>query len=175
MIRPPEFLPQLSRDVKPLSRKVVFSPKESPFSFPCMSADWAARLVQSRAMGVLGLVLACLALAIRCIGIFGTVSCAATQRRKEIGIRMSLGANRRSIITTLMKQFSLPLVVGIWGLASGVVIGGLFADRPVYASPFDPPVIATVSLIVAIAAGLAAIFPGWRALHTDVLTTLRCE
>ena len=67
------------------------------------------------------------------------------------------------------------VVEGIWGLASGVVIGGLFADRPVYASPFDPLVIATVSLIVAITAGLAAIFPGWRALHTDVLTTLRCE
>jgi hypothetical protein len=67
------------------------------------------------------------------------------------------------------------VVGGIWGLASGVLIGGLFADRPVYARPFDPLVLATVSLIVAITAGLAAIFPGWRALNTDVLNTLRCE
>jgi hypothetical protein len=141
-----------------------------------MSADWAARLAESREMGVLGMVLACLALAITCIGIFGTVSYAATLRRKEIGIRMSLGANGRSIFATLMKQFTLPLIGGgIWGLASGVLIGGLFANRPVYAHPVDPLVLATVSLIVVITAGLAAIFPGWRALHTDVLNTLRCE
>jgi predicted permease len=141
-----------------------------------MSADWEARLAESRAMGVLGLVLACLALAITCIGIFGTVSYAATLRRKEIGIRLSLGANRHSIILTLMKQFALPLAGGlIWGVASGVLIGGLFAERPVYAHPFDPLVLATVPLVLVITAGLAAIFPGWRALRTDVLNTLRCD
>ena len=141
-----------------------------------MSADWEARLAESRAMGVLGVVLACLALAITCIGIFGTVSYAATLRRKEIGIRLSLGANGRSIILTLLKQFALPLIGGlIWGLASGVLIGGLFAERPVYARPFDPLVLATVSLILVITAGLASVFPGWRALRADVLNTLRSE
>jgi putative ABC transport system permease protein len=80
-----------------------------------MSADWEARLAESREMRLLGLVLGCLALAIPCIGIFGTVSYAATLRRKEIGIRMSLGANGRSIIVTLMKQFTLPLAGGVVG------------------------------------------------------------
>jgi predicted permease len=141
-----------------------------------MSEDWEARLVESRLMGVLGLVLAGLALAITCIGIFGTVSYVAILRRKEIGIRMSLGANGWSIVLTLMKQFTSPLVGGvIWGMATGVLIGGLFADRPVYAHPFDPLVLATVALILIITAGLAAVFPGWRALRTDVLNTLRCD
>jgi hypothetical protein len=141
-----------------------------------MSADWEARLAESRAMGLLGLVLACLALSITCIGIFGTVSYTATLRRKEIGIRRSLGANGRSIVVTLMKQFTLPLTVGlIWGLVSGVLIGGLFAGRPVYAHPFDPRVLTTVSILLVITAGVAAVFPGWRALRTDVLNTLRCE
>jgi predicted permease len=141
-----------------------------------MSADWDSRLAESRIMGVLGGVLASLALAITCIGIFGAVSYAATLRRKEIGIRMSLGANGPSIVLTLMRQFAWPMIGGLlWGLGSGIVIGQLFADRPVYARSFDPLVLTTVSLLLIFTAGFAAVVPGWRALRTDVLNTLRSE
>src|SRR5207249_3567856 len=58
----------------------------------------------AQAASVLLSILGSLALSITCVGVFGTVSYAATLRRKELGIRMALGAGRRSIVFTLVSQ-----------------------------------------------------------------------
>ena len=128
-------------------------------------------------MSVLLAILGSLALSITCVGVFGTVSYAATLRRKELGIRIALGAGRGSVILTLLKQLIWPLAVGLAsGVAAAMLLGGtaMFADRPLYVRPFDPSILASAAAFL-ITAGVAAVLPAWRALRLDVLQSIRAE
>src|SRR5262249_38279315 len=86
-----------------------------------LAEDFASHRAPFRVVGAVLAVLGSLALSITCIGIFGTVSYAATLRRQEIGIRMALGAARRAMFLLLLKQLRWPLGVGMaLGLAAAV-------------------------------------------------------
>ena len=116
------------------------------------------------------------ALLLAMLGIYGVLSYAVANRRREIGVRMALGANRRSIYSLTVAEAALPVFAGLvtgWGasLAAGRYIGSLLYG----VKPFDPTVTATVAFLFLAAALSAAYLPARRAAAVDPMQALRTE
>jgi ABC-type antimicrobial peptide transport system permease subunit len=121
------------------------------------------------AMGLLGLTLAV-------VGVYGVVSFAASQRTREIGIRIALGADRRDILRLVLRQ-GLVLVMG--GVLSGLMLAWALtrsmATLLIGVSPTDALTFVTATLLLG-AVGLWACYaPAWRAMRVDPLIALRYE
>ncbi len=141
-----------------------------------LSRDFANRTVESRAMSTLMSGLALLAISLTSVGMIGIVSHAAALRRKEIGIRLALGANRRMAVRALVRDVCGPLLGGtLFGVLAGVGLGGMFAGVPLFVKPLDPPVLLAASLLLTTVAAIAAILPALRALRVGVVDSLRRE
>jgi len=141
-----------------------------------LSAEFDRREGESRALSIVLSILGGLALIISCVGIIGTVSYAATSRRREIGIRFALGADRRSVILRLVRQVIPPLCIGILlGLIGTIPFGRMFAGSPFFIRPFDFPVFFIVVLVLTAITGAAATWPAWRAVRSNPVDLLRNE
>jgi predicted permease len=119
---------------------------------------------------------AAVALALASIGLYGIVSYAVSQRTREVGIRMSLGADNASVIRTLMgsgmKLVAIGCVIGI-GLAYAAarLVGGLLFE----VSSLDPTTFLLVPIVLGASAMTAAYIPARRASRLDPATALRME
>jgi predicted permease len=117
-----------------------------------------------------------LALLLAAIGTYGVLSYMVAERRREIGIRMALGADRGSVLGHVMKQGLVLTTVGVVvGLAGAFALNRLIASLLFGVQPTDPitliGVVATISLVAAIACWL----PAWRASRLDPNVVLRAE
>jgi predicted permease len=124
------------------------------------------------AVSLLGVI----ALAVACLGVVGLVAYSVAQRTKEIGIRLSLGAQSHHILSSLSRQFVGTL---IGGLIVGVLGAGGLAQllrRELYGvSTIDPLAYITAIVVFVIAVSLAAAWPARRALRVDPLIALRTD
>jgi ABC-type antimicrobial peptide transport system permease subunit len=133
-------------------------------------------IVQERTFADLCTAFALLALAIACVGLYGTMAYTVSRRTNEIGIRMALGAQRRRIVW--MVQREVLLLAGI-GLSIGIV-GACGALSGIGSFVFgmkaaDPIAMAAAVSILMAAAVLAGFAPAIRASRIDPLTALRHE
>jgi putative ABC transport system permease protein len=119
---------------------------------------------------------AVVALVITAAGISGVMALAVTQRTREIGIRLALGATRTRIVTMIMRQgMGLVLVGLVLGVAGALALNGLVASL-LYATPgADPVTFAAVSCLLMLVAGAACLIPSLRATAIDPMLTLRRE
>jgi predicted permease len=112
------------------------------------------------------------------IGIYGVVSYTVQARTREIGIRMALGARRSLIMASILWQSVILAGIGIGsGLIVASAVGG-FSRRllmPLGASNFDAATLASVALLFAVAATIAATIAAHRAPTIDPIVALRCE
>jgi predicted permease len=119
------------------------------------------------AIGLLGLTLAT-------VGVFGVFAYAVEERRREIGVRLALGAARKQIVSMLVSSSGRAM---LFGLGAGILLS--FACGPVLRgylfglSPLDPVAYGMVTLLLATAAGLATVIPARRACRVDPAITLR--
>jgi putative ABC transport system permease protein len=119
---------------------------------------------------------AAVAMVLAAIGIYGVLAHLVSHRTREIGIRMALGAQRREVVTLILRHAAAltvaGIVVGVVGAAglSRYLEGLLFG-----LTPFDLPTFAAVVLIFVGVATLASYVPAWRATRIDPLMALRSE
>jgi len=117
-----------------------------------------------------------LALLLSLVGLYGVMSFVVTQRTREIGIRLALGARRSSVIWLVLRDALAMVVCGISiGLPVVWALGRLVESRLYDVKPFDPTVIAAGTLALG-AAGLGAAFiPARRASGVNPTDALRAE
>jgi putative ABC transport system permease protein len=125
--------------------------------------------------GLLG-AYAALALLLTALGLYGVLAHSVTQRTREIGIRMALGAARRSILGLVLRE---GLGMTLAGAAAGA-IGALGAARLVRSllfgvAPYDPWTLAGVVALLAAASAAAMLVPLRRATRVDPVVALRCD
>src|SRR5271170_3329755 len=149
------------------------SPETDPISFAVQFDDSIAR---ERLLSVLSGFFAALALLLSGIGIYGLMASYVTQRTTEIGVRMALGAMRRTIFVLVMRQVAVLLILGSLG---GAFLAA-FAARSIKVflfdvSPGNPGIFVSAVLILAVAGFVAAMLPARRALSIDPMQALRTE
>jgi cell division protein FtsX len=126
-----------------------------------------AAAVALSAFGLLALVLAA-------TGIYGLVAYSVSRRRREIGIRVAIGASRARVLRSILGRIGALVAAGaVVGLAVALAAGRLLSEVVYQVSPHDPAVLATVGGVIAIVAGLAAWAPARRSLRIEPRDALR--
>lgn len=117
-----------------------------------------------------------LALVLAAVGIYGVISYSVTQRQRELGIRMALGAERRSVTLMVVREGGRLAFIGIGaGLAAGFFVSRLMAAFLFEVTPSDPATFAAVSILLGAVALAACYLPARRASRVDPMRALRSE
>jgi len=117
---------------------------------------------------------AVLALVLAAVGMYSVVSSAVTQRAREIGIRMALGAQPRDVIGLIVREGMILAFIGIAiGLAASLALMRLMSSLLFGVSPTDPATFALISLFLLAVALLACYIPAQRVMKVDPLVALR--
>ena len=125
-----------------------------------------------KVIGTLGAVATLLA----AIGIFGLVAFAVSQRTREIGVRMALGARSRDILRAVLLQYATPVGIGVVaGVAIARALGLLLGSQFYGFAPLDPVSYSGALLVFAVVGLVAALVPATRALRIDPASALRSE
>jgi predicted permease len=115
-----------------------------------------------------------LALLLAVVGTYGMLSFMVAERRREIGIRVAIGASRGSIVALVTKQGLVIVSIGLAvGLAGALGLNRLLASLLFGVEPTDPTTFAAVTCTIAIVAALACALPAWRAARLDPNIVLR--
>jgi hypothetical protein len=141
-----------------------------------MKVSFQRRLATAEYGAVAVSLLGLLALGLACLGIVGLVAYAVSQRTKEIGIRMALGAKSADVLTVVLRQFSLPVVVGlVVGVAGAAALSQILRRQLYGISNLDPVTyVAAIGLFV-VTVAVAAVLPARRALRVDPVRALRWD
>jgi len=116
------------------------------------------------------------ALLLGVVGLYGVIAYSVSQRTREIGVRMALGAQRRSVYQLIMKEAGWLAAVGIGvGLACSVGAATLIRGLLFGVRTWDAATLATVAMVLAISALLASYIPARRAAKVDPMVALRYE
>jgi putative ABC transport system permease protein len=160
-------LEQLVRDVDPAVPVVRLREMDEVFAESIRRPRLLAQLLGA---------FAGLALLLAAVGTFGVLSYMVTERRREIGVRMALGASRASVIGLVMKQGLQATVIGVM-----VGVAGAFASNRMMASllfgvqPTDAATMAGVVATMLAVAAVACWLPGWRASRLDPNVVLKAD
>jgi ABC-type antimicrobial peptide transport system permease subunit len=122
---------------------------------------------------------AVLALTLAGVGVYGVMSYAVEQRRREIGIRLALGAQTSDVLRLMVRQGMTLAGAGlVIGVAAALALAKLmtgFSSLLFGVKATDPATYALISLLLLAVALLAAIVPARRATKVDPMVTIRCE
>jgi ABC-type antimicrobial peptide transport system permease subunit len=154
----------LDRELLPTPRTLDAMRQEMALTF------WRlARLVLF--LGAVGLLLAV-------IGIYGVVAFTVSRRKREIGIRIALGATRGVVVRTVLGPGMRPVLAGL-AVGTVLTIAGVYGlaqvlrETPLAVSTLDPLVYLAVSVILIGSAAAAMVGPAWRATRADPVVALR--
>jgi predicted permease len=116
------------------------------------------------------------ALVLAGVGIYGVLSYTVSQRAREIGIRVALGAQRRSVLHIVTKRGMVLTVCGIGvGTAVAAALTRLMAGLLFGVTALDPATFGLAALFLTVIALLACLIPAWRATQIDPIETLRYQ
>jgi predicted permease len=131
---------------------------------------------QSRVWGLLFGIFSAIALVLATAGIYGVMAYFVTQRTREIGVRIALGAQWRDVLKLILKSGMFLVTTGlIIGLAGALTLTRLMTSLLFEVSPADPLTFGAVALCVILATLLACYIPARRAIKVDPLVALRYE
>ena len=129
---------------------------------------------------ILILFLGAVAMTLSVAGIYGVVSFTVTQKTRELGIRVALGAQRadifRAVLVAGARPVALGLFLGLWlALAADSAIRSVFANAPLELDAANPGVYLGSALVLAVAALAAMLFPASRGARSDPMKVLHYE
>jgi len=117
-----------------------------------------------------------IALLLTMVGLYGVMAYSVARRTREIGVRIALGASRRSVLSMVLKQALLLVAAGLVIGFAGALAGDRLLSGMLYGvSALDPGVLALSGLAVAITGVLAAFLPARRAATVEPMAALRHE
>ncbi|HSR52514.1 MAG TPA: ABC transporter permease [Acidobacteriota bacterium] len=127
------------------------------------------------AAGLLG-IFAITALVLAVVGLYGVLSYEVARRRREMGVRLSLGASRSNILGLILKDGLKVTLAGLTlGLAAGLPLSRLLSGLLFNVTPYHPGYIVSTAALLLFTALLACLAPALRATRTDPVRSLRCE
>jgi putative ABC transport system permease protein len=128
--------------------------------------------IAASAAGTLSL----LAIGLAAIGVYGVVAYVVTRRRREVGVRMALGADGRDVQRMILRQTLRPVVIGMTiGVAIAAVTARLLQSVLFGVSPHDPLAFIGAPLLLLAIAAVAALIPTRRAMQVNPMSVLRAE
>jgi putative ABC transport system permease protein len=131
---------------------------------------------QRRLSGALFIVFAALALALASIGVYGVMSYVVSQRTREIGVRMAMGARPRDVLKIVIWQGAKLIAAGLSaGLAVAFIVSRIIGSLLYQVSATDPLTYLVVPLLLAAVALVACYIPARRAMKIDPMIALRVE
>ena len=155
-------------------REVQTLDPELPIYGPMLVTERLERFWDSRFYGSLFLVFAGVALLLASIGLYTVVAHSVGQRTQEIGVRITLGAGAREILTLVCRQGLVPSALGLTiGLLASLGVNRLLASELVQVSPGDPAALTVAALTMSVAATLGCLLPALRAIRVDPIVALR--
>lgn len=115
-------------------------------------------------------------LVLAAFGTYGAIAHSVNRRMREIGVRMALGADRRTILAMMLKRGMLIILLGTaLGLAGAFLLTRLLAGLLYGITPENPPTYLLAGALVLAVGGLACYIPSQRAARLDPMAVLRCE
>jgi putative ABC transport system permease protein len=116
------------------------------------------------------------ALFLAAVGLYGVMATSVSQRTREMGVRMALGAEQKDVLGLVMKQGLLQLAVGlVLGLGLAVGVSNLLQMLLFEVNPRDPLTFVSIGLVLTGAAAAACLVPARRATRVDPMHALRYD
>jgi predicted permease len=160
----------IRREVQTLDRSLpVFETKT-------VQAQLDETLLTDRLVALLSAGFGMLATMLASIGLYGVMAFVVARRRKELGIRIALGAQRTAILWSVMQEVLILLSIGLAvGIPTGLGLGKLVSAELYGIQGHDPSVAVGTMLLLTIVSALAGLIPAHRASRVDPILALRYE
>jgi len=167
---PEAMLPLLRREIRAIDPGVAIT-IETPFA-SVLQDSFAPVTLTAIALGSAGGI----AVALTVLGLYGVLAVAVAQRTREIGIRMALGANRRSVLRLVIRQGVVLTAIGVGlGLAAGAAGAQVLRSLLFGISTLDPLAFGGAALLLGLVSLAASYLPARRATRVDPMVALRAE
>jgi len=161
---------------RPLDREVRSLGREYVAETRTIEQMTDRTLVAERATAIFSTAFAAAALLLAGIGLFGLMQYTVTRRTREIGIRMALGSQPKSIMGMILRETLLLTLAGIaLGAPCALAATRLIAHTLFGLSPLDPLTLAAASGALFAVGAIAGYLPARRALRSDPMAALRCD
>ena len=146
------------------------------FNIKTLATQVDESLAQERLIGAVSSFFSLLALLLAGIGLYGIMAYAVSQRTREVGVRMALGARRGAVLRMVLRQGMKLVLIGVGlGLAASLAVTRVIASQLFGVTATDPVTFIGAPALLLIVALLACYAPARRATKIDPLVALRCE
>jgi len=167
---PAQLVPAMRRAVAKIDPNVAITEAQT------MPAVVALATARTRFDLLLLVVFAGVALTLAAVGIYGVISYGVSQRTRELGVRMALGAGQGEVLAMVLRQgLALALIVTGLGVAAALALSGSMRSLLYGVGATDPATFAAVCVVLLLVAALASYLPARRASRVDPAAALRAE
>jgi predicted permease len=167
---PPNIEQQVRKTLANTAPNLVVNGIE-PYS-EVIEADFA----QQNMIASLTWLFGAIGLALAAVGLYGVTAYGVEQRTNEIGVRMALGADRGSVVRMVLLEAFWQIGIGLaLGIPAAIGAGRLIAGHLFGVSPWDPLMLSLATLLLGVAALIAAAIPARRATRVEPMVALRYE
>jgi putative ABC transport system permease protein len=167
---PPNFGVQVKRALADVDPNLVM------YGVQSYSEVIHANFAQQHMIATLTWLFGAVGLLLAAVGLYGVTAYGVEQRTSEIGVRMTLGAGRGSVLVMVLREAFWQVGIGLaLGIPAAIGAGHLIASQLFGVMPWDPLMLSAATLLLALAALIAAFIPARRAMKVDPMVALRYE